>query len=115
MVFAACRSLPKLLALSLFGFVFVSPAGVAQDGATVTEINPGLLVFSTAAGNVVASVGPDGALLVGTPSAASTPQISNILASRTRSAVRYVVIAPEAPAHSEGDAGWGRRGAFVAM
>jgi cyclase len=114
-VYAACRSLSKLLPLLLFGFVLVSPAGVAQDGASVTDITPGLLVFSTAAGNVVASVGPDGALLVGTPSAASTPRISSILASRTRSPVRYVVIAPEDPAHSEGDAGWGRRGAFVAM
>jgi cyclase len=114
-VFAACRSLSKLLALSLFGFVFVSLAGVAQDGATVTEITPGLLVFSTAAGNVVASVGPDGALLAGTPSAASTPRISSILAGHTRSPVRYVVIAPEDTARSEGDAGWGRRGAFVAM
>ncbi|MGA7630460.1 MAG: hypothetical protein WCB11_06815 [Terriglobales bacterium] len=72
-------------------------------------------MFSTATGNVVASVGPDGALLVGTPSAASTPQISKILATRTSSSVRDVVIAPEDSAHSEGDAGWGRRGAFVAM
>jgi hypothetical protein len=29
--------------------------------------------------------------------------------------VRYVVIMPGDPAQSEGDAGWGRRGAFVAM
>src|SRR5580658_6795150 len=111
--YAACRSLSKLLPLLLFGFLLVSMAGVAQDGASVAEITPGLLVFSTAAGNVVASVGPDGALLVGTPSAASTPRISNILASRTKSPVRYVVIAPQDLVHSEGDAGWGRRGAFV--
>ncbi|MGA8594020.1 MAG: hypothetical protein WB676_04690 [Bryobacteraceae bacterium] len=60
-------------------------------------------------------MGPDGAFLVGTPSAASTPQISSILAGRTKSPVRYVVIAPQNPAHSEGDGGWGRLGAFVAM
>ncbi len=72
-------------------------------------------MFATSTGNVVASVGPDGALLVGIPCAASTPSISKILASRTKSGVRYVVIAPEDPSHSEGDAGWGRRGAFVAM
>src|SRR6266576_1484118 len=81
----------------------------------VTEIAPNLLVFSTTAGNVVASVGPDGALLVGTPTAASTEQISDILAGRTKSPVRYVVIAPQDLAHSEGDAGWGRHGALVAM
>ena len=81
----------------------------------MTEITPKLLVFSTTAGNVVASVGPDGAFLVGTPPIASTPRISSILASRTKSPARYVVIAPQDLAHSEGDAGWGRRGAFVAM
>jgi cyclase len=87
----------------------------AEETVGVTEITPELLVFTTTAGNVVASIGPDGALLVGTPATASTPYISNILASRTKSAVRYVVIAPEDSAHSEGDAGWERRGAFVAM
>jgi cyclase len=54
-------------------------------------------------------------LLVGIPLAASTPRISNLLASLTKSPVRYVVIAPQDLPHSEGDAGWGRRGAFVAM
>ncbi len=81
----------------------------------VTEITPNLLVFATDNGNVLASVGPDGALIVGTPSAASTAQISSVLAGRTKSLVRYVVIAPQDLAHSAGDAGWGRRGAFVAM
>jgi cyclase len=80
-----------------------------------TEITPNLLVFTTENGNVLASVGPDGALIVGTPSAASTPRIISVLASRTKSPVRYVVIAPQDLAHSEGDAGWERRGAFVAM
>jgi cyclase len=87
----------------------------AEENVGVTEITPGLLAFTTTAGNVVASVGPDGALLVGTPAAASTTYISNLLASRTKSTVRYVVISPQDLAHSEGDAGWGQRGAFVAM
>lgn len=87
----------------------------AQKTPGVTEISPNLLVFATTAGNVVVSVGPDGALLVGTPSAASTPRINSVLASRTKSGIRYVVIAPQETAHSEGDAGWGRLGAFVAM
>jgi hypothetical protein len=87
----------------------------AEDAVGVTEITTKLLVFSTTAGNVVASIGPDGALLVGTPPITSTPSISSVLTSRTKSPVRYVVIAPQGLAHSEGDAGWGRRGAFVAM
>jgi cyclase len=87
----------------------------SQETVAVTEVTPNMLVFATSTGNVAASVGPDGALLIGTPSAASTPQITSILAGRTKSAVRYVVIAPQDLTHSEGDAGWGRRGAFVAM
>jgi hypothetical protein len=90
-------------------------AAGAQDDLRVTEITPNLLVFSISTGNVVASVGPDGALLVGTPSAASTLRISKILASRTRSPARFVVIEPEDLSSSQGDAGWGQRGAFVAM
>ena len=109
---------------ALLGVITLIPAIVAlmgrsaigaEENVRVTEITPGLLVFSTTAGNVVASVGPDGAFLVGTPATASTTYISNLVASRTKSAVRYVVIAPLDLAHSEGDAGWGRLGAFVAM
>src|SRR5205823_2314813 len=76
----------------------------------VTEVTPNVLVFATRTGNVVASAGPDGALLIGTPSADSTERISSELAKRTPSPVRYVVIAPEDPAQSEGDAGWRQRG-----
>ena len=105
-----------IILMPFVSFLTVSSAtSGAQETVGVTEVTPELLVFATAAGNVVASVGPDGALLVGTPAAASTPFISNVLASRTKSAVRYVVIAPQDIAHSQGDAGWGRRGAFVPM
>jgi hypothetical protein len=97
----------------------VAYAGQAANGAQetvgITEVTPNVLVFATRTGNVIASVGPDGALLIGTPSADSTERISTELAKRTKSPVRCVLIAPQDPAHSEGDAGWGRRGAFVAM
>lgn len=92
-----------------------SSAISAQETVSVTEVSPQVLIFATSTGNVVASVGPDGALLIGTPSATSTAPISAMLGNRTKSPVRYVVIAPEDPAKSEGDAGWGARGAFVAM
>jgi len=88
---------------------------LAPETVGITEVTPNVLVFATRTGNVVASVGPDGALLIGTPSADSTEPISSELAKRTKSPVRYVVIAAEDPALSEGDARWGRRGAFVTM
>lgn len=111
----ACTRLRAILLMASIVAQIGKSALGAQEVVRVTEITPNVLVFATSSGNVVASVGPDGALLVGSPSAGSTAQISSILASRTRSAVRYVVIAPQDLAHSEGDAGWGQRGAFVAM
>ena len=104
-----------LISSPTIGSLWAGQGRATQNIETVTEITPQVLVFATSAGNVVASVGTDGALLVGTPSAESTARISSILAQRTRSSVRYVVIAPQDALHSEGDAGWGRLGAFVAM
>lgn len=101
--------------LAALSVLLVGAPGVVSQEVGVTEISPTVLVFATSTGNVVASVGPDGALLVGTPSAASTPAINKILASRTKSPVRYVVIFPEDVEHSQGDAGWGKLGGFVAM
>lgn len=101
-----------MAAVLVLGF---ASAGNAQETVSITELTPNVVVFATRTGNVVALVGPDGALLIGTPSADSTERISSELANRTKSPVRYVVIAPQDPAQSEGDAGWGRRGAFVAM
>ena len=107
-----------LLTRTLVAFVLTllfAGIGRAQETVSVTEVTPNVLVFATRTGNVIALVGPDGALLIGTPSADSTARISSELASRTKSPARYVVIAPGDPAQSEGDAGWGRRGALVAM
>jgi hypothetical protein len=88
---------------------------LSKEEVGVTEITPTVVVFATSSGNVVASIGPDGALLIGTPSAASTGFISDFITTRTKSPRLYVVVYPESLAKSEGDAGWGRLGAFVAM
>jgi cyclase len=108
------RLVPALLLFASLCFVPTPPAR-AQDQVRVTELSPALLVFSTPSGNVLASIGPDGALLVGTPSARSTAQIANLLEKRAIPALRYVVIFPQDADHTEGDAGWGKRGAFVAL
>ncbi|HEX4228607.1 MAG TPA: hypothetical protein VHZ07_08045 [Bryobacteraceae bacterium] len=101
--------------LASFVLGFLIHAAAAAETVGVTEVTSNVLVFATSTGNVTASVGPDGAFLIGTPSATSTEQISTILAERTKNPMRYVVISPEKLADSEGDAGWGKRGAFVVM
>ena len=107
-------SILRVLVAGAMTFCLVS-AAACEEQVAITEISPTVLVVATSSGNVVVSVGADGAVLIGTPSAASTGEISKILAGRTRSPLRYVVIAPEPLSRSQGDAGWGRRGAFVAM
>jgi cyclase len=100
---------------SLLAFALLSSCLLRAQEAAVTEVNPNLLVFATSSGNVVASVGPDGAFLVGTPSIKSTPEIMSALAARTHSTVRYVVVFPSDMPNTQGDAGWVKLGAFVAM
>lgn len=112
-VWRCCRG--RTLMLVALALSSAAAVANAQQQPTVTEVTPNVLVFATASGNVVASVGPDGALLVGTPSADSTAAIETVLEQHTKSKKRYVVVFPENPSHSEGDAGWGRLGAFVAM
>ena len=104
-----------LVAVALPSLLVASTLGKTNDGPAVVELTPTVLVFATSSGNVVASVGPDGALLVGTPSVTSTPSIDRVISQRTESRRRYVVIFPELLGRSQGDAGWTSRGAFVAM
>lgn len=103
------------IVLGLLAFGGSGASARQQNTVTTEELTPNLLVLSTSSGNILASVGPDGGLLVGTPSASDTSTIERILEQHTKSPLRYVVIAPQDAAHSQGDAGWGKRGAFVAM
>lgn len=114
-MFPRSTGLPTKTLIAFLLTSLLAGIGRAQERVGITEITPNVLVFATRTGNVVTLVGPDGALLIGTPSADSTEPISGELAKRTKSPVRYVVIAPSISAESEGDAGWGRRGAFVVM
>ena len=89
------------------------PATAAAQAVTVQEAAPGVLVLTTFAGNSIASVGPDGAVVVGVQSPATTAAIEAELARRTRSPRRYVVLAPGDSGVVAGDAGWGALGATV--
>lgn len=84
-----------------------------QQPVTTTELADRTLLFATPAGNVVATIQPEGAFLVGALSAAATPAIQAEIGRRTSSPVRYVMAAPHATAGREGDAGWRATGAFV--
>lgn len=108
-------SLPRYLAVFAVLLAASSAASAQNTTPTFTEIKPDVLVFSASTGNVIASVGPDGFLLVGTPAASDTEAIHEVLAKRTSSPHCYVVIWPLPLDHSQGDAGWTKHGCFVAM
>ncbi len=80
-----------------------------------TQLTPEVLLFDTPSGNVVVAFGAEGAFTVGPLSVASTQTIQAALAGRTSSATRYVVVGAEDATRSEGDGGWQRLGAFVAV
>ena len=90
-----------------------APAVMAGQAVAVAQPAPGVLVLTTFAGNSIASVGPDGAVLVGVQSPATTAEIAAILARHTTSPRRYVVLAPGDSGVVAGDAGWGALGATV--
>jgi cyclase len=107
----------SLTYLVVFVFVLAACSLASSQNATlsITEIKPDVVVFSTPSGNVIASVGPDGFLILGTPAASDTEAIHEELAKRTSSPHCYVVIWPLPLDQSQGDAGWAKHGCFVAM
>lgn len=86
---------------------------MAAQSVTVHEVAPGVLVLTTRAGNSIASVGPDGAVVIGIQTPATTPVIEAELARRTRSPRRFVVLSPGDSTIVVGDAGWGALGAVA--
>ena len=93
--------------------VLSSAAPAAAQTVAVQEPAPGVLILTTPAGNSIASVGPDGAVVVGVQSPLTTAGIAAELARRTRSPRRFVVLAPGDSGIVAGDAGWSALGATV--
>lgn len=108
-------AVPTWLAIFASVIAASSLASAQNTTLTITEIKPDVLVFSTATGNVLASVGRDGFLILGAPAASDTDAIREVLTKRTSSPHCYVVIWPLPLDHSQGDAGWTKHGCFVAM
>ncbi len=89
------------------------PRDAAGQAVTVAEPAAGVLVLATRAGNSIASVGPEGAVLVGVQTPVTTAALEAELARRTRSPRRFVVLAPGDSGLVAGDAGWAALGATV--
>lgn len=84
-----------------------------QQPVRVTPLADGLLLIQTARGNLVASVGPDGAAVFGVVDSASTRAVADTLAARTTSPRRWVMSMNGIGAQAGSDGGWDRLGATV--
>ena len=110
----------RVALLALLVLLRILTAGAARAQATeaglrITEVKPDVIVFSTSSGNVIASVGSDGILILGVPAASDAEAIRTVLAKRTKSPHCYVVVWPAPLDRSQGDAGWSKQDCFVAM
>jgi len=97
---------------ALAALVGVAGPAAAQR-VVVQELGAGVLMLTTPAGNSVASVGSDGAVVAGVQSPLTTAAIEAELARRTASPRRFVVLAPGDSGVVAGDAGWSALGATV--
>jgi hypothetical protein len=110
----ATKSAMTLLALALLMTAPTAFQSSSVDQIKIIELASGVVVCDTPNGNVLASVGPEGAFITGPVTKASTRDLNVWLADRTSSSVRYVVAQP-GRGSNEGDGGWGKLGSVVAM
>jgi cyclase len=104
------KRLITLVAVGTFGIPRVA---LGQGDVRTQELAPGVLLIVDHTRNLLASVGADGAFLVGPQTAGSSTRLEPLLHRATRNAARYVVLAPVDSGQLIDDAGWSVTGAFV--
>ena len=100
----------RLLIVALFALGRDAPAQVR-----VSSLNNQLILIQTPRSNLVASVGPEGAALVGEVDIATSAAIADSLKARAGSARRFVIETAGLASAGQCDAGWDSRRAWVVM
>lgn len=103
----------RFITVVVVGTIRTPKLVLGQDDIRTQELAPGALLIVDHNRNLLASVGPDGAFLVGPQTAGSAARLEPLLHRATRSATRYVVLAPVDSGQLIDDAGWSATGAFV--
>lgn len=91
------------------------PGAPADAQVRVTSLADHLILLQTPRGNLVASVGPEGAVLVGAADTSSAGAIADSLTARSGSPRRFVIAIAGLASVGQADAGWDARGALVTM
>ena len=81
----------------------------------VSSLGDQIILIQTPRSNLVASVGPDGAALVGAVDIGTGDAIADSLKTRVGSPRRFVIETACLASAGQGDAGWDNRGALVVM
>lgn len=87
----------------------------AHSQVRVTSLGEHVILLQTPRGNLVASVGPEGAVLVGAVDTLSAAAIADTLTARTGSPRRFVIAIAGLASVGQADGGWDRLGALVTM
>jgi cyclase len=99
-----------LLLVALF-----APGRAVRAQVRVSSLNKQLILIQTPRSNLVASIGPEGAALVGEVDIATGAAVADSLKAHTGSPRRFVIEALGLASAGQCDAGWDSRGAWVVM
>lgn len=109
------RCLPQILAgVAILAIMAMPQSLFPQEGVRGQELAPGVLLIVDDGRNFVASVGTDGAFLVGPQTTGAASRLEPLLQRATRGPLRYVLLAPVDSGALTDDGGWSSLGAFVA-
>lgn len=88
---------------------------LASAQVRVTPLGDHVILLQTPRTNMVATVGPEGAVVVGAMDTTSTRAVADSLAARSASPRRVVIAMAGLASIGQADAGWDQRGALVIM
>ena len=88
---------------------------IAWGQVRVTSLSEHVILLQSPRTNMVASVGAEGAVVVGAMDTLSASAVAESLAGRTTSPRRYVIAMAGLASIGQADAGWDKRGALVVM
>ena len=88
---------------------------VAWAQVRVTSLSPHLILLQSPRSNMVASVGDEGAVIVGEMDTLSAAEVADSIGARSASPRRFVIAIAGLASIGQADAGWDKRGALVVM
>ena len=103
----------SIRSVSLAAFLLITAPPSSQSQVRVTSLSEHVILLQTPRSNLVASVGAEGAALVGEVDTLSIAAVADSRSARSASSRRIVIAMAGLGSVGQADAGWDRRGALV--